>query len=72
MHPKSNAANLNDLPATELVLERLPNGEYAWLRPERRYVMPSRYYLTDKGRRALAEAALSGPWPTVAEVRAFR
>lgn len=67
MHPKSNAANLNVLPATDLVLERLPSGEYAWLRPERRYVLPTRYYLTDKGRRALAEAALFGPWPTLAE-----
>jgi hypothetical protein len=56
----------------ELVLEQLPNGEHAWLRPEsdrRRYVMPGRYWVTDAGRRALAEDALFGqPWPTVADV----
>jgi hypothetical protein len=58
----------DNLPATQLVLERLPNGDYAWLRPERRYVLASRYYVTDRGRRALARGARFGPWPTVAEV----
>ena len=56
-------------PAGRLVFERLPNGEWAWLRPaprERRYVIPTRYWLTDRGRRALAMDALFGPWPTVA------
>ena len=48
----------------ELVLERLPNGEHALLRPEPEDV---RYTITDLGRRALAENALFGPWPTVAE-----
>ena len=41
--------------------------EYAWLRAERRYVIPSRPVLTDLGRRTLAIDALFGPWPTVAE-----
>jgi len=61
------------------VLERLPSGEYAWLRPEHhpvRIVEPvtlphpdddTRYVLTDLGQRAVAEAALFGPWPTAAE-----
>jgi len=59
----------NAVDVAALVLEELPNGEPAWLRPAatRRYVLPSRYVLTDQGRRALAEAALFGPWPTVAE-----
>ena len=47
-----------------LVLERLPNGEPAFLRPEPEEI---RHVLTDRGRRALAENALFGPWPTVAE-----
>ena len=45
-----------------LVLERLPSGEFAWLRPE----TPG-YVLTDAGRRALALAWLLGPTPTLAE-----
>ena len=53
------------------VLERLPDGSYAWLRPEpRNYVIPSRPVLTDLGRRALAMDACFGPWPTVAEAYA--
>jgi hypothetical protein len=53
---------------TDLVLERLPNGEYAWLRPARCSVLPARYWLTDRGRRALAQDALfTHNWPTVAE-----
>ena len=43
-----------------LTLERLPSGEFAWLRPE----TPC-YVLTDAGRRALALAWLLGPTPTV-------
>jgi hypothetical protein len=35
--------------AADLVLERLPNGEFAWLRPEPEYRVPS-----DPGGRALA------------------
>jgi hypothetical protein len=53
--------------------EQLPNGEWAWLRPaprERPYVIPSRYWLTDRARRALAMDALFGrPWPTAAQAR---
>jgi hypothetical protein len=55
----------------DLVLEELPNGEHAWLRPatDRHYFLPGRFVLTDAGRRALAEDQLFGqPWPTVAEV----
>jgi len=55
------------LPTTELLLEQLPNGEHGWRRPERRYVLSTRYYVTDKGRRGLAMAALFDPSPTVAE-----
>lgn len=48
---------------------------YAWLRPDvpqepRRYVLPSRYVLTELGRRALLLAWLLEPGPTVAEVEA--
>ena len=64
MHSKSN-------PESDLVLEQLPNGQQAWLKPEseRRFVLPARYWLTDRGRRALAESRLFGPSPTVAEAR---
>ena len=59
MHPNANG---------ELVLETLPSGEMAWLRPE-----PERYVLTQRGlddlRRAEAMANLFGhPWPRVSEV----
>jgi hypothetical protein len=50
----------------DLVLERLPNGEHALLRPEPEDV---RYVLTDAGRRALAIALLFDRGPKVAEVR---
>jgi hypothetical protein len=63
----------------DLQLERLPNGELAWLRlnphtvriVEDQYMpMPddARLTLTELGRRALAMERLYGPWPTVAEV----
>jgi len=77
MRSKSSAtAHLTDLRAGCLVLDRLPSGELAWLRPDpeprqsqprRSHVLPSRYWLTDHGRRAMALEALFGPWPTVAE-----
>lgn len=53
----------------ELVLERLPNGEHAWLRPstESYEAEDALFYVTDAGRRAVAMAALFGPAPTVAE-----
>jgi hypothetical protein len=67
----------------DLVLERLPSGSYAWLRPELdrairdaeridralgRRLGTDRFALTDLGRRALAMERLFGPWPTLAEV----
>jgi hypothetical protein len=39
---------LDELAADDLVLERLPNGQLAWLRPEPRYT------LTDSGRSPIA------------------
>lgn len=33
---------LDELDTDDLVLERLPNGEHAWLRPEIRYVPTGR------------------------------
>jgi hypothetical protein len=67
-----------------LVLERLPSGEWAWLREDldaaidaadqldrraSRLLGDERVDLTDAGRRALAVDALFGDhWPTVAEV----
>jgi hypothetical protein len=73
MHSKSNASAVAGQPPTDLLLERLPSGELAWLQPEpapapRRCVIPSRYVLTDEARRELAMLALFGPCPTVAEV----
>jgi hypothetical protein len=59
------------------VLEQLPNGEYAWLRPARvldvaHVALPqdARFDLTDAGRRALASEALFSSWPSVAEAPA--
>jgi hypothetical protein len=55
------------------VLERLPNGEFAWLRPSSDRAEPddALYVLTESGRdlvaRMRAEEALFGKWPTVAE-----
>jgi hypothetical protein len=51
MHSQSNPDQSPDA----LVLEQLPNGEHAWLRPERdrRFMLPSRYWLTDKVRAAI-------------------
>ncbi len=55
----AHAANLAGQPATDLVLERLPSGELAWLRSEDRGEPDDALYvLTDAGRRALAEAQL--------------
>ena len=70
MHTKSTPSHVAGQPPTDLVLERLPNGELAWLQPatDRRYVIPHRFVLTDAGRRAIAmEACFGRPWPTVAE-----
>jgi hypothetical protein len=62
-----------------LVLERLPSGDFAWLRLNPHTVriiedgyapLPddTRYTITDAGRRALAVHALFGASPTVADV----
>ena len=56
---QGHAANV-----ASLVQERLPNGEYAWLRPDN----DRQYVLTDLARRELANDALFGPCPSVAEV----
>lgn len=50
----------------DLVLERLPSGEHAYLRPELEEDV--RYVLTDKGRRDLAMATLFDQGSTVADV----
>lgn len=53
-----------DTASGDLVLERLPNGELAWLRPAPQPADEEpRYVLTDHGRRALAMAALFDPIP---------
>ena len=59
-----HAADVAVFTIHDLVLERLPNGECAYLKPEDD---EPRYVLTDFGRRALREADCFGPWPTVAE-----
>lgn len=57
MHPKSTADHAATPTANQSDdLELVCYGAgYAWLRPEpvRRYVLPSRYVLTELGRRAL-------------------
>jgi hypothetical protein len=65
--------------AVAQVLERLPNGEYAWLRPESDELADSNpaepddalYWPTQSGRDLVAhwraEEALFGPSPTVVE-----
>jgi hypothetical protein len=70
MPSKSTPGQVAGQPPTDLVLERLPNGELAWLEAIRddRDDAPTRYWLTDLGRRALAEERLFGPSPTVAQV----
>lgn len=70
MHPKSNASQIAGQPAMDLVLERLPNGELAWLRssPDPQTDEEPRYVLTDAGRRALRASDVFGPWPTVAQL----
>jgi hypothetical protein len=47
-----------DNPNADLVLETLPNGEHAWLRPDRprrTSLLARRFWLTTKGHDALAE-----------------
>ena len=51
MHSDSTATQ----PTPPLVLERLPSGEHAWLRPRNR-LDDVRYTITEAGRRALREA----------------
>lgn len=56
--------------SSDLVLDRLPSGEHAWLRPstDSGESDDALFVVTDKGRRELAIDALFGhPWPTVAE-----
>lgn len=69
---KSSASGTAGQPPLDLVLERLPNGQLAWLRPSSDAGEPddALYVVTDLGRRALAEYALFGPGLTVAEMAA--
>lgn len=79
MHPKDNAditalaadfaADLPDYWAKHLVLERLPSGEFEYLRPSTDPCEgdDALYTLTDEGRRALAMERCFGPIPNVAE-----
>jgi hypothetical protein len=66
MHAKSTAGHPAGTSAADLVLERLPSGELAWLRPEQPDDDP-RHALTDLGRRALAMEHLFGHCPTGSE-----
>ena len=67
MHAKSTAGRSAGTSAADLVLEPLPNGELAWLRPEQSDDDP-RYVLTDVGRRALAMNHLFGSSPILSKV----
>jgi hypothetical protein len=70
MRPKFIASPVAGQPSTDLVLDRLPNGELAWLRPCTEAAEPedALYVLTDKGRRDLRMAELFGPSPSVDQV----
>ena len=88
MQPKSTAAAAEltayfDTPSNfahadtvaDLALERLPSGEFAWLKPSTDTAEPddALYWPTEAGRdlvaRLRAQPALFGrPWPTVAEL----
>jgi hypothetical protein len=48
---------LSDPTIAALVLERLPSGELAWLRPDPDQPIP--YCLTERGRTALADEELA-------------
>lgn len=61
MHPNDNG--------NDLVLETLPSGDVAWLRPEGH---EDRFDITDAGRRALAQALALESGPTIAEVMRAR
>jgi hypothetical protein len=77
MRTQSTAGQWAGRTSNDLVLDRLPSGELAWLRPEAQDNDP-RYVLTDAGRRALdedrrartMEALFGHPWPTAAETSA--
>jgi hypothetical protein len=62
MRTKSIARPGAGQPFTDLMLERLPSGELAWLRPSTEPAEPddALYVLTDKGRRDLRMAELFG------------
>lgn len=65
MHPKSTGNLSAGQPPADLILERLPNGEYAWLRSSTEVAESddARYTISDAGRRALREADCFGrPW----------
>ncbi len=79
MRPKSTAGLVAGLPSPDLQLERLPNGEWAWLRPEVETPDPDEpipYVLTQRGRDEVARRRamqwlFGRPWPTVAEASAL-
>ncbi|MES2360115.1 MAG: hypothetical protein V4529_17370 [Gemmatimonadota bacterium] len=52
MHTKSTAAALAGQPPLDLVLERLPSGELAWLRPSTAPAEDdeARYWPSERGR----------------------
>jgi hypothetical protein len=61
-----------DLSTDNLIWTRLPNDEFAWLKPSTDAAESddALYTVTDRGRRALAMDALFGHgWPTVAEAQ---
>jgi hypothetical protein len=72
----AHVANLEQLTnVAELVLEELPSGDFAWLKPCTEPSEPddALYWPTESGRDLVArvraqEALFSYPWPTVAEV----
>ena len=63
----ANASYCHASNVAAFLLERLPSGELAYLKPEDD---EPRYLLTDASRRDLAVERLFGPWPTCAEVAA--
>jgi hypothetical protein len=65
MLTKSNSGLVAGQPHTDLVLERLPSGEFAWLRPCAEDLEEDHglYTITWEGRRALRMAELFGLEP---------
>jgi hypothetical protein len=71
MHLQNTSGRVAGQPHLDLVLARLPSGQYAWLKPcaEAFEDEDALFWITEKGRHDLRMAELFGPSPTVDQVR---